>query len=176
MRPLSAPDAPRVKAHRRQHHEGILPPALLWWVGGLDSLVLLDGHDRLAAALAEGGRPAALALARERPERRVRWAVQPIVRDYEERLAPLERARGLSRDRGTGGPTERGSRGRLTGIEGPADGDRGPEEGPAERGSRDRPNRSPRQTPFPLRPPLSGMPAPALRLIPLPAAWAVWRT
>ncbi|KPC63914.1 hypothetical protein [Streptomyces chattanoogensis] len=92
LRPLSAPDAPRVKAYRRQYREGVLPPVLLWWVGGLDSLVLVDGHDRLAAALAEGGRPAVLALARETSERWVRWMAGPVIDDYERRLAPLERA------------------------------------------------------------------------------------
>ncbi|ARF58251.1 hypothetical protein [Streptomyces gilvosporeus] len=92
LRPLSAPDAPRVKAYRRQYREGVLPPVLVWWVGGLNSLVLLDGHDRLAGALAEGGRPAVLVLARESSERWARWVARPIIRDYEARLAPLEQA------------------------------------------------------------------------------------
>ncbi|MEU9117281.1 hypothetical protein AB0D04_37440 [Streptomyces sp. NPDC048483] len=92
LRPLSAPDAPRVKAYRRQYREGVLPPVLLWWIGGLDSLVLVDGHDRLAAALAEGGRPAVLRLAREASERWVKWAGGPLIDDYEKRLAPTEQA------------------------------------------------------------------------------------
>ncbi|TJZ54497.1 hypothetical protein FCH28_15370 [Streptomyces piniterrae] len=94
LRPLSAPDAPRVKAYRRQHREGVLPPILVWWVGGLHSLVLVDGHDRLAAALAEGGRPSVLALARESSERWLKWIAQPLILDYKHRLAPLERAYG----------------------------------------------------------------------------------
>ncbi|HEX5597342.1 MAG TPA: hypothetical protein VFX61_15195 [Micromonosporaceae bacterium] len=46
-------DADRVRSYRRQLREGILPPALLWWVSGLNTLLVLDGHDRIAAALAE---------------------------------------------------------------------------------------------------------------------------
>ena len=49
--------ASRVKAYRKQARDGSLPPVLVWWVSGLDCAVVLDGHDRLAAALAEGVRP-----------------------------------------------------------------------------------------------------------------------
>jgi hypothetical protein len=44
----------RVKAWRRAAREGCLPPLALVFVTGLDRYVILDGHDRLAAALAEG--------------------------------------------------------------------------------------------------------------------------
>ncbi|RAG80869.1 hypothetical protein DN069_35780 [Streptacidiphilus pinicola] len=65
LRPLSPPDDPRVKAYRRQLREGSAAPILLWWVTGLDGWLLLDGHDRLVAARAEGlGRPRAIILAR----------------------------------------------------------------------------------------------------------------
>ena len=53
LRRLSPADAARVKSCRRQVREGIAPPALLWWVSGLNTLVVLDGHDRIVAALAE---------------------------------------------------------------------------------------------------------------------------
>ena len=41
---------------------GILPPVLLWWISGLDCHVVLDGHDRLVAALSEDVEPPVLAL------------------------------------------------------------------------------------------------------------------
>src|SRR5439155_23920610 len=47
LRRLSPVDADRVKAYRRHLHEGILPPALLWWVSGLNTLLVIDGHDRI---------------------------------------------------------------------------------------------------------------------------------
>ncbi|MFI5937623.1 hypothetical protein [Actinoplanes sp. NPDC051494] len=56
LRPLSGPADAR---------EGSLPPLLLWSVTGLDGYLLLDGHDRLVAAQAEGMRPAVLVLATE---------------------------------------------------------------------------------------------------------------
>jgi hypothetical protein len=63
-RPLPAAGDGRVKAYRKRIAGGGLPPLLVWWVSGLDSRVLLDGHARLAAALAEGVSPPALELAR----------------------------------------------------------------------------------------------------------------
>ncbi|MFC5745216.1 hypothetical protein [Actinomadura rugatobispora] len=63
LRPLPEPGNGRVKAHRKLVRDGLLPPILLWWVSGLDGWVLLDGHARLAAALAEDTIPPALALA-----------------------------------------------------------------------------------------------------------------
>ncbi|MET9378657.1 hypothetical protein ABZX98_31735 [Streptomyces sp. NPDC002992] len=58
LRPLPDTDDGRVKAYRKQAREGILPPVLLWWVSGLDCHLLLDGHARLAAAIAEDVEPA----------------------------------------------------------------------------------------------------------------------
>ncbi|GAA2433762.1 hypothetical protein GCM10010191_55010 [Actinomadura vinacea] len=63
LRPLPDPGEGRVKAHRKLVRDGLLPPLLLWWVSGLDGWVLLDGHARLAAALAEDQIPPSLALA-----------------------------------------------------------------------------------------------------------------
>jgi hypothetical protein len=42
--------------------DGTLPPVLVTFVSGLDMFVLLDGHDRLRAALAEGTVPPILVL------------------------------------------------------------------------------------------------------------------
>ncbi|MEV6328615.1 hypothetical protein [Streptomyces sp. NPDC051909] len=64
LRPPSAPDAPRVSAYRRQAREGVLPPVLLWWHRDFDGWLLLDGHDRAVAALAEGRDPEAVTLVR----------------------------------------------------------------------------------------------------------------
>jgi hypothetical protein len=63
VRPLPPTDAPRVKAWRRAAREGVLPPIFLWYVSGLDRHVILDGHERLVAALAEGVTPGSLVLA-----------------------------------------------------------------------------------------------------------------
>ncbi|WP_039057597.1 hypothetical protein [Enterobacter sp. Bisph1] len=52
----------RVKWWRKKCREGELPPVLLWSVAGLASFVILDGHDRLQAALAEGIQPQFLVL------------------------------------------------------------------------------------------------------------------
>jgi hypothetical protein len=64
LRGLSDPSAGRVKSYRKQVRDGVLPPVLLWWVSGLDLYVVLDGHDRLVAALAENQEPPLLALSR----------------------------------------------------------------------------------------------------------------
>ncbi|MET8837471.1 hypothetical protein ABZV78_26660 [Micromonospora sp. NPDC004540] len=63
LRRLAAPDSARVRSWRRRVRDGTLPPVLLWWVSGLQTLLVLDGHDRIVAALAEGSRPAVLVLA-----------------------------------------------------------------------------------------------------------------
>ncbi len=62
MRPLADPYTGRVKAYRKQAKDGILAPILLWWISGLDCYVLLDGHGRLVAALAENLKPLLLSL------------------------------------------------------------------------------------------------------------------
>ncbi|MDX3381075.1 hypothetical protein PV682_06365 [Streptomyces niveiscabiei] len=64
LRPLSPPNAPRVKAYRKRVREGALPPVLLWWVTAFDGWLLLDGHDRAVAALEEGGTPPCVVLVR----------------------------------------------------------------------------------------------------------------
>ncbi|MEU8819276.1 hypothetical protein [Actinoplanes sp. NPDC048796] len=62
LRPLSGRNAGRVKSYRKQVEAGVLAPILLWWISGLDCYVILDGHDRLVAALAEDTEPPLLAL------------------------------------------------------------------------------------------------------------------
>lgn len=71
LRRLSPESDGRVKVWRKAFREGCLPPVLLLWVSGLCRYVLLDGHDRLLAAMLEGHAPPALALlplAESKPE------------------------------------------------------------------------------------------------------------
>ncbi|MGA8112517.1 MAG: hypothetical protein WCA46_02520 [Actinocatenispora sp.] len=63
LRRLSDVDSSRVRAFRQRVVTGTLAPVLLWWISGLDGYVLLDGHDRAVAALAEGVTPPVLVLA-----------------------------------------------------------------------------------------------------------------
>ena len=56
------PESGRVKWWRKKSLEGSLPPVLVWFISGLASFVILDGHDRLQAALAEGIQPQFLVL------------------------------------------------------------------------------------------------------------------
>ncbi|WP_157224158.1 hypothetical protein [Nocardia paucivorans] len=83
LRPLSAVDAPRVKAYRRRCREGIVPPVLLWWVSAFDGWLLLDGHDRAVAALAEGREPAAVVLSRGADVREQTAVITAVARHQE---------------------------------------------------------------------------------------------
>lgn len=56
------PDAGRLKWWRKKSREGSLPPVLVWYIGGLASFVILDGHYRLQAAMEEGIPPEFLVL------------------------------------------------------------------------------------------------------------------
>jgi hypothetical protein len=49
-------------ALRRAARRGTLPPVLAWYVAGLDAWLVLDGHDRLAAAVAESVPPPVVTL------------------------------------------------------------------------------------------------------------------
>ncbi|RCH67703.1 hypothetical protein DT019_15740 [Streptomyces sp. SDr-06] len=89
LRPLPAPDAPRVKAYRKHVREGTLAPVLLWWVSFLDGWLILDGHDRATAALAEGTQPACVELVRVPDEPDWQTTAEHITEAYEERLARL---------------------------------------------------------------------------------------
>ncbi|WP_352411088.1 hypothetical protein [Mixta sp. BE291] len=55
-------DAGRLKWWRKKCREGTLPPVLVWYIGGLASFVILDGHYRLQAAIEEGIPPMFLVL------------------------------------------------------------------------------------------------------------------
>ncbi|WP_410809092.1 hypothetical protein [Micromonospora sp. 067-2] len=96
LRRLSPVNAARVTSYRRQHREGILPPVLLWWVSGLAVLLVIDGHDRIAASLAEGGVPEVVVLAPAADPRWISAVQQPPLRAYEERIADLQNRAGPS--------------------------------------------------------------------------------
>jgi hypothetical protein len=55
-------DAGRLKWWRKKCREGTLPPVLVWYIAGLASFVILDGHYRLQAAIEEGIPPLFLVL------------------------------------------------------------------------------------------------------------------
>ncbi|MFE5208904.1 hypothetical protein [Streptomyces sp. NPDC056600] len=87
LRPMPGEDDARVKAYRKQAREGVLPPVLLWWVSGLYCHVVLDGHARLAAALAESVDPPLLHLVRTAPGDEVVAGTRRAVEWYEAELA-----------------------------------------------------------------------------------------
>ncbi|MYV96708.1 hypothetical protein [Streptomyces sp. SID3343] len=90
--PLRAPapaDDGRVKAYRKQVRDDTLPPVLVWWVGMLTTHVVLDGHDRLAAAIAEGRVPPLLVLSRRTDH--TPWEAGPLGA-FERRMAAAEGA------------------------------------------------------------------------------------
>lgn len=62
-RQLSDASDGRVKMWRKRAKDGTLPPLLTWWCRGLFAHVLLDGHDRVHAALLEGTKPDVIVLA-----------------------------------------------------------------------------------------------------------------
>jgi hypothetical protein len=61
-----APEAARVHAFRKRVSGRTLPPVLVGYVSGLDMHVVLDGHDRLRAALLEQTTPPIIVLWRVR--------------------------------------------------------------------------------------------------------------
>ncbi|MFB6553712.1 hypothetical protein [Streptomyces sp. NPDC056405] len=89
LRPLSAPDAPRVKAYRKHVRDGSLAPVLLWWVSFLDGWLILDGHDRAVAALAEGREPACVVLARLVDDAEWRGTADEVTEAHEKSTARL---------------------------------------------------------------------------------------
>ncbi|MQY32911.1 hypothetical protein SRB17_08710 [Streptomyces sp. RB17] len=104
LRPLSPEDAPRVKAYRKHARDGTLAPVLLWWVTALDGWLLLDGHDRAVAALAEGLTPPCVVLTRVPEEEDWRHTADEVTDSHEarlERLAARPAAPGIERQRET---------------------------------------------------------------------------
>jgi len=93
LRNPSPVDAARVKAWRKRARDGTLPPVFLWWVGPFDVHLVIDGHDRLVAAAAEGMRPAAIVLwqpLEEAISEPAQWRDE-LVRTYERAFASKER-------------------------------------------------------------------------------------
>ncbi|MEV6370418.1 hypothetical protein AB0L86_26390 [Micromonospora musae] len=80
MRPMSRHGDARVKAYRKQVRDGTVAPILLWWVSSLDCYLLIDGHDRLAACLAEVVEPPLVTLTAvvdaDEVDRRNAWSVR----------------------------------------------------------------------------------------------------
>lgn len=62
MRDPSPPEDGRVKMWRKRARERRLPPLLLYYLLPFEGYLLLDGHDRLAAALTEGVTPPVVCL------------------------------------------------------------------------------------------------------------------
>ncbi|QSQ17449.1 hypothetical protein [Myxococcus landrumensis] len=62
LRAVSAAEDGRMKSWRKRARDGTLPPILLLFVDILAKWVVLDGHDRLHAALLEGAEPPLLGL------------------------------------------------------------------------------------------------------------------
>ena len=84
---MPGPDDSRVKAYRKQAGDGTLPPVLLWWVSGLDCHLILDGHARLAAAVAESVEPPLLQLHRTMAGEDRAARIDDAVDSYERELA-----------------------------------------------------------------------------------------
>ncbi|WP_369258275.1 hypothetical protein [Streptomyces sp. R35] len=99
LRELSPPDAPRVKAYRKHVREGTRAPVLLWWVSSLDGWLILDGHDRAVAALAEGRDPACVVLARAPDEDVWRRTADEVTAGHEQRMERLRDRSGLGVER-----------------------------------------------------------------------------
>ncbi|MFC8273310.1 hypothetical protein ACFUJR_12430 [Streptomyces sp. NPDC057271] len=99
LRPMPDADDSRVKAYRKQVRAETLPPVLLWWVSGLDCHLVLDGHARLAAAIAESVEPPLLQLHRTVPREDRAGRIDEAVDSY---AYELERFAGL---RAVHGPT-----------------------------------------------------------------------
>ncbi|WP_318206289.1 hypothetical protein [Streptomyces sp. SJL17-1] len=95
LRPMPAADDSRVKAYRKQAREGTLPPVLLWWVSGLDCHLILDGHARLAAAIAESVDPPVLQLQRTVPRDDLASRTHEAVGFYEDELARFAELRAV---------------------------------------------------------------------------------
>ncbi|MFD5798228.1 hypothetical protein ACFWIO_32820 [Streptomyces diastatochromogenes] len=89
LRPLSPEDDPRVKAYRKHAREGTLAPVLLWWVTLLDGWVILDGHDRAVASVAEGRTPLCVVLTRVPDEEDWHRTADEVTQGHERRMERL---------------------------------------------------------------------------------------
>ncbi|MEV6175344.1 hypothetical protein AB0L99_45075 [Streptomyces sp. NPDC051954] len=95
LRPIPGPHDSRVKAYRKQAREGTLPPVVLWWVSGLDCHLILDGHARLAAAIAESIEPPLLHLHRTVARDDLAARIDDAVGFYESELARFAELRAV---------------------------------------------------------------------------------
>ncbi|MFI5634807.1 hypothetical protein ACIA8E_36745 [Streptomyces sp. NPDC051664] len=95
LRPMPDADDSRVKAYRKQAREGTLPPVLLWWVSGLDCHLILDGHARYAAAVAESVEPPLLQLHRTVSRDDLAARTEEAVGFYENELARFAELRAV---------------------------------------------------------------------------------
>ncbi|MET9726035.1 hypothetical protein [Streptomyces zaomyceticus] len=95
LRPMPDAEDSRVKAYRKQAREGTLPPVLLWWVSGLDCHLILDGHARLAAAIAESVDPPLLQLQRTVSRDDLAARTREAVGFYEDELARFAELRAV---------------------------------------------------------------------------------
>ncbi|MFJ2956599.1 hypothetical protein [Streptomyces sp. NPDC087270] len=95
LRPMPGAEDSRVKAYRKQAREGTLPPVLLWWVSGLDCHLILDGHARLAAAVAESVEPALLHVHRTVPRDDLAARTDEAVDSYASELARFAELRAV---------------------------------------------------------------------------------
>jgi hypothetical protein len=95
LRPMPDADDGRVKAYRKQAREETLPPVLLWWVSGLDCHLILDGHARYAAAVAESVEPPLLQLHRTLPRDDLAARTEEAVGFYEDELARFAELRAV---------------------------------------------------------------------------------
>lgn len=93
LRLFSSAEHGRVRAWRKHARAGSLPPVLLYWVSGLAAYVVLDGHDRLAAAALEGSSAPVFAL--EPVEEQGPSAVtrEGVLQQLEQALASAEQKR-----------------------------------------------------------------------------------
>ncbi|WP_435603649.1 hypothetical protein [Streptomyces sp. bgisy130] len=95
LRSMPDADDSRVKSYRKQARDGTLPPVLLWWVSGLDCHLILDGHARLAAAIAESTEPRLLELHRTVPDDEADTETGRAVAAYEAELTRFAELRAL---------------------------------------------------------------------------------
>lgn len=93
MRPMPHADEGRVKAYRKLARANALPPVLLWWISGLDGYAVLDGHARLAAAMAEGMDPPMIEAKRLLNAAELEVSTMSTIEDYESDIARLDNIR-----------------------------------------------------------------------------------
>jgi hypothetical protein len=91
--PVPDPGEGRVKAYLKLARDGLLPPILTWWVSGLQTLVILDGLCRLAAARAQGTPATILTLVEVDPAR-LSDAVRHAVGGYQDRAHGIRNLQG----------------------------------------------------------------------------------